>query len=68
MITEKDLLVEKAKLLADKVKCENVLHVSHDANERAYAKESLEYIKGRIEEIDADLSTIRLTRALGRMG
>ena len=67
MITEKDLLVEKAKLLADKVKCENVLHVSHNADERNYAKESLQYIQQRVDDIDAELSTIRLTRALGRM-
>jgi hypothetical protein len=67
-MTEQEILTELQQLKAGRQKSEQVLRTSHDADLRNAARESLEYADFREKFLNDKLESIRLNRAVGRMG
>lgn len=67
-MTEQEILTELQQLKLGREKSKQVLRTSHDSELRSAAKESLEYADFREKFLNDKLESIRLSRAVGRMG
>jgi hypothetical protein len=67
-MTEQEILTELQQLKLGREKSKQVLRTSHDSELRQAAKESLEYADFREKFLNDKLESIRLNRAVGRMG
>lgn len=66
-MTEEDIDIELKRLSENEVKCLDILNNSRDSEQRGHAKDSLQYILERRKFLKDKKTSIKISRAIGRM-